>query len=135
MMARHAPAQARSVSALRRSLGKRLPAAHEVVYEYRDAVVISYSPSGRGYEAVFSIRAAADGVRLYFNYARQLPDPAGLLHGSGTQARWLSLEGASSLARPDVARPIEEAIARNRVPFASAGRGPLIIRPTSAGKK
>jgi hypothetical protein len=64
-----------------------------------------------------------------------LPDPAKLLQGSGNQTRSISLEGASTLARPEVARLIDEAIARNRVPFARAGRGSVVIRSASAKKR
>jgi hypothetical protein len=135
LIARLVPAQARLVGALRRWMGQRLPTAHEVVYEYRDAVVISYSPSGRGYEGVLSIRADAVGARLYFNFGTALPDPAGLLQGSGHQTRFLNVESASALARPEVARLIEEVIARHRVPFTPSGRGPLIIRSTSAQRR
>jgi hypothetical protein len=74
-----APAHLRLVGAMRRSLRKRLPTAHEVVYEYRDCFVI---------------------------------------RGSGNQTRLINVECASTLARPEVARLIDEAIARNRVPFA-----------------
>ena len=107
---------------MRRWLRKRLPTAHEVVYEYRDYFVISYSPNEHGYEGVLAIRASADGVRLYFNRGKELPDPAKLLQGSGKQTRWINLEGASTIARPEVARLIDEAIARNRVPFACRPR-------------
>ena len=117
---------------MRRGLRKRLPTAHEVVYEYRDCFVISYSPNERGYEGVLAIRASADGVRLYFNRGKGLPDPGKLLQGAGKKARWIHLEGASTLARPAVARLIDEAIARNRVPFARTGRGPVVIRSTAA---
>ena len=65
------------------ALRKRLPTAHEVVYEYRDCFVISYSPNERGYEGVLAIRASADGVKLYFNRGKGLPDPEKLLQGSG----------------------------------------------------
>jgi hypothetical protein len=44
-----APAQLRLIAAIRRWLRKRLPTAHEVVYEYRDWFVISYLPNERGY--------------------------------------------------------------------------------------
>jgi hypothetical protein len=64
-----------------------------------------------------------------------LPDPAKLLQGSGNQCRSINLEGASTLARPEVAHLIEEAIARNPVPFARAGRGSVVIRSTSAKKR
>ena len=70
---------------MRRWLRKRLPTAHEVVYEYRDCFVISYSPNERGYEGVLAIRASADGVRLYFNHGKGLPDPEKLLQGSGNR--------------------------------------------------
>ena len=130
-----APAHLRLIGAMRRWLRKRLPTAHEVVYEYRDWFVISYSPNERGYEGVLAIRASANGVRLYFNRGKELPDPAKLLQGSGNQMRSINVEGASTLARPEVARLIEEAIACNPVPFASAGRGSVVIRSTSAKQR
>ena len=137
LIAKFAPAHLRLIGAMRRSLRKRLPTAHEVVYEYRNlgAVVISFSPNEHGYEGALAIRADADGVNLYFNQGKELPDPAKLLQGSGSQCRSIDLEGASTLARPEVARLIDEAIARNRVPFAPAGRGSVVIRSTSAKQR
>src|SRR5678816_2866692 len=81
LIAKFAPAHLRLVSAMRRSLRKRLPTAHEVVYEYDNlgAVVISFSPNDQGYEGVLGIRADADGVKLYFNRGKELPDPERLL--------------------------------------------------------
>jgi hypothetical protein len=133
---KYAPTHLRLIGAMRRSLLKRLPTAHEVVYEYDNlgAVVISYSPNERGYEGVLVIRATADGVRLYFSRGKELPDPEKLLQGS-SQTRFIAVEGASTLARPAVARLIEEAIAHNRVPFAPTGRGSVVIRSTSAKKR
>ena len=133
---KYAPAHLRLIAAMRRSLRKRLPTAYEVVYEYHNlgAVVISYSPSEQGYEGVLAIRADADGVKFYFNQGKALPDPEKLLQGSAN-ARWIYMEGAATLARPAVARLIEEAIARNKVPFATAGRGPVVIRSASAKKR
>jgi hypothetical protein len=128
-----APAHLRLVSAMRRKLQKRLPTAHEVVYEYHNlgAVVISFSPNEHGYEGVLAIRANADGVKLYFNQGKELPDPGKLLQGS-SQTRWIHVEGASTLARPEVVSLIDEAIAHNPVPFVPAGRGSVIIRSSSA---
>ena len=129
LIAKFAPAHLRLIGAMRRWLRKRLPAAHEVVYEYRDWFVISYSPSERGYEGVLAIRASANGVKLYFNRGKELPDPAKLLQGSGKQTRWINVDGASTLARPEVARLTDEAIACNRVPFARASRSAARSRP------
>ena len=134
LITRFAPAHQRLVGAARRWLKKRLPTAYEVVYEYRDNFVISCSPSERGYEGVFAIRGSADGVRLYINRGKGLPDPAKLLRGAA-QARWIHLESASTLARSEVAHLVDEAIARNRVPFARTGGGPVVIRSESVKRK
>ena len=131
LIAKFAPAHLRLMGAMRRWLRKRLPTAHELVYEYHDFFVISYSPNERGYEGVLAIRASENGVKLYFSRGKELPDPAKLLQGSGNQTRWIHLEGASTLARPEVARLVDEAIDSNRVPFARTGRGPVVIRSAS----
>jgi hypothetical protein len=130
-----APAHQKLVTAARRWLHQRLPTAHEVVYEYAGFFVISFSPSGRGYEGVFALRASAEGVRLYFNFGKGLPDPEKLLQGSGGQTRWIPLAGATALARPAVVHLVDEALARNGVPFAPTGRGPIVIRPTAAKQR
>jgi hypothetical protein len=135
LITKFAAAHLRLIGAMRRWLRKRLPTAHELVYVYRDSFVISYSPNERGYEGVLAIRGSANGVRLYLNGAKELPDPAKLLQGSGNQMRSINLEGASTLARPEVARLIDAAIARNRVPFARASRGSVIIRSASAKQR
>ena len=134
VIAKFAPAHLRLIGAMRRWLRKRLPTAYEVVYEYRDWFVISYSPNEHGYEGVLAIRGSADGVKLYFNQGKELPDPEKLLQGSA-QTRWIDVEGASRLARPEVARLIDEAIACNPVPFARAGRGSVVIRSASAKQR
>jgi len=131
---RLAPAHLRLIGAMRRRLRKRLATAHELVYEYRDWFVISYSPNEHGYEGVLAIRADAEGVKLYFNRGRELPDPEKLLQGSA-QTRWIHVEGASTLTRPEVACLIDKAIAFNSVAFAPAGRGSVVIRSTSAKQR
>jgi hypothetical protein len=135
LIAKFAPAHLRLIGTMRRLLRKRLPTAHEVVYEYRDWFVISYSPNERGYEGVLAIHGSANAVKLYLNRGKELPDPAKLLEGSGNQMRSINVEGASTLARPEVVRLIEEAIARNPVPFAPAGRGSVVIRSASAKQR
>jgi hypothetical protein len=134
LIARFAPAHLRLIRAMRRSLRKRLPTAHEVVYEYRAWFVISYSPNDHGYEGVLAIRADADGVKLHFTRGKELPDPAKLLQGS-SQTRWIHVESASTLPRPEVASLIDEAIARNPVPFAGAGRGSVVMSRSTSAKQ
>ena len=135
LIAKFAPEYERLIRALRRSLRKRLPTAYEVVYEYNGFFLISHSPSEHGYEGVFALRASADGVRLYCNRGKGLPDPEKLLQGSGGQARWILVEASSTMARPAVVRLVEAAIARNPVPFARTGRGVVIIRSGAAKRR
>jgi hypothetical protein len=138
LVAKFAPEHLRLIGAARTRLRKRLPTAHEVVYEYGNlgAVVISFSPNEHGYEGVLAIRGDANGVKLYFNRGGELPDPEKLLHGS-SKTRWIHLETTSTVARPEVARLIDEAIALSHVPFAppQAGRGPVVLRSTAAKKR
>lgn len=129
-----APAHLRLVGAARRSLSKRLPTAHEIVYEYRDCFVISNSPSDKGYQGVLAIRGSQEGVRLYFNQGKALPDPEKLMRGSGTQARWIPLDAPSTLTRPAVSSLIDQAIKRSPFPFARTAPGSVILS-TSSKKK
>jgi len=135
LVAAFAPAHERLVATVRRWLRKRLPTAHELAYEYTDAVVISFSPDERGYEGVVAVRASASGVLLYLNRGAELRDPEKLLRGSGKLARSLEVGGASTLARPAVASLVDAAIARSAVPFATTGRGAVVIRSTAARKR
>lgn len=132
LVERFAPAHQRLISALRRSLRKRMPTTCEIVYEYRDCFVISYSPNDHGYEGIFAIRGSENGVKFYFNRGKELPDPSKLLKGSGTMARSIDVESASVLARPDVASLIDAALALNTIPFAETGRGSVVVRSTKA---
>jgi hypothetical protein len=134
LTAKFAPAHAGLFDAARQWLRKRLPTAHEVVYEYRDCFVISYSPNEHGYDGVFALRASADAVQLYFNQGKGLPDPAKLLQGSAKQVRSIVL-ATDTLARLDVTALLDAALARNPVPYAPTGHGAVIVRSTSAKKR
>lgn len=128
-----APAHLNLIASARRWLQKRLPTAYELVYEYRDWFVISYSPNEHGYAGVLAIRGSAEGVKLFFNQGKDLADPERLLKGTGKQTRWLPLEDKSTFTRPEVVSLIDAAVALNSVPFASSGRGVVVIR-SSSGK-
>ena len=130
-----APESERLIATIRRSLRKRLPTAHEIVYEYRSWVVISFSPTANGYDGILAIRGDASGVKLYFNRGKSLPDPDRVLQGSGTQARFITVESASALGRPPLTRLIEHALTTAPVEFAPSGRGTVLIRGVSLKKR
>src|SRR5260370_7535152 len=66
LVAKFAPAHLRLIGAMRRSLRKRLPTAHEVVYDYHNlgALVITFSPNDHGYEAVLAILPNPTSAKL-----------------------------------------------------------------------
>jgi hypothetical protein len=123
------------IRATRKALRRRLPTAVEIVYDNYNFFVIGYGPTERPSEAVLSIAAGASGVGLCFIRGAKLPDPHGLLLGSGKQTRFVRLESADELERPEVAALVTAAIARSAKPFAATGRGDLIIRSVSAKQR
>lgn len=129
------PAHQRLIRSVRRALRKRLPTAHEMVYDNYNFFVIAYSPSERPSDAILSIAAAANGVGLCFLYGARLRDPQKILSGSGNQTRFLRLPSADVLARPEVDDLIAAAIAAARTPMPAAGRGKLIVRSISAKQR
>jgi hypothetical protein len=53
------------------------------------------------------------------------------LQGSGSQNRFVRLEGAATLGRPEVQKLLDAAEAHAKPPFPKAGAGKLIIRSIS----
>jgi uncharacterized protein DUF1801 len=123
------------IRSVRKALRKRLPTAHELVYDNYNFFVIGYSSTERPSDCIVSIAAAANGVGLSFYYGATLPDPHKLLLGSGSQNRFIRLESAATLARAEVEDLISAAIAQGGTPLPKSGKGKLIIRSISAKQK
>jgi hypothetical protein len=134
-IAKFDPEDQRLIRAVRKAMRKRLPAAYELVYDNYNFFVIGYSPTARPSDAIVSITARANAVGLCFIHGARLPDPGGLLLGSGNQTRFIRLESAAVLARPEVEALLAAAIARSRAPLPRTGRGELIIRSISAKQR
>jgi hypothetical protein len=116
---------------VRRSVRRLLPTAHELVWDNYNFFVIGYSATERPSDSVVSIAAASNGVGLSFYRGATLPDPKKILQGEGKQNRFIRLESAKALDRPEVRALVAAAVAQARVPFAERGRGRLIIRSVS----
>ncbi len=123
------------IRAVRVAMRKRLPTANELVYDNYNFFVIGYSPTERPSDAIISIAARANGVGLCFIHGAKLPDPGKLLLGSGNQTRFIRLESAGVLARPEVQALMTAAVARAKAPLPTIGRGKLIIRSVSAKQR
>lgn len=132
IFAKFCPEQVRMINAMRKALRKRLPSAFELVYEYRNWFAACWGPTENGYEGVVGIRGDGEGIRLFVNCTKPIPDPAKLLKGSGKQTRWIAVEKASELSRPEIVAIVEAAISQSPIPFAKDGSGELIVRGASA---
>ena len=133
-IAKFEPATQSVIRAARRALRKRLPAANELVWDNYNFFVIGYSPTERPSDTVVSIAAASNGVGLSFYRGSALPDPHGILEGSGSQNRFIRLPSARILDDPRIRALISAAVAQGRVPF-GPGKGTLIIRSVSAKQR
>jgi hypothetical protein len=129
------PKDQKLIRSVRAAIRKRFPTANELAYDYTSHVVIAYSPTEQGNEAIVAIDARPHDVRLYLMQGPQLPDPKGLLKGSGKQARFVSLETAAKLAHPDVKALIAAAIGLAKVPMPSKGKGRVTMRGSAAKQR
>jgi hypothetical protein len=129
------PEDQRLIRAVRSAVRRRLPTANELVWDNYNFFVIGYSPTERPTDSILSIAARANGVGLCFIYGASLPDPKGLLLGSGRQTRFIRLESAARLSHPDVEALIKAAIAKAPAPFPRHGRGKLIVRSIAAKQR
>ena len=134
-IAKFAPPMARLILEVRSALRKRLPAANELVYDNYNFFVIGYCSSDRASDCILSIAASAKGVALSFYYGSTLPDPAGILQGSGSQNRFVRIPHVDELARPEVEALIAAAVKQGKTPLPAKGTGHLIIKSISAKQR
>jgi hypothetical protein len=123
------------IRSVRKTLRRRMPTANELVYDNYNFFVIGYCSTERPSDCIVSIAAAANGVGLSFYRGASLPDPHGLLLGSGSQNRFVRIESAATLVQPGVEELIATAIAQAANPLPARGRGKLVIRSISKKQK
>jgi hypothetical protein len=134
-IAKFEPKDQRLIRAVRLAVRKRFPTANELVWDNYNFFVIGYSPTERPTDSIVSIAARANGVGLCFIQGAGLPDPKGLLMGSGKQTRFIRVESASRLTHPDIEALVAAAIDRAKTPLRTTGRGRLIIRSVAAKQR
>jgi hypothetical protein len=134
-IAKFAPVHQRQIGAVRATLRKQYPTAHELVYDNYNFFVIGYCPTKRPSECIFSVAASTNGVGLCFIQGAKLPDPKKILHGAGKQTRFFHLDSPTDLKRLDLQAIMAAAVARAKPSFPATGRGELIIRSVSAKQR
>ena len=134
-IAKFAPKHQTLIRAVRKALRKRFPTAYELVYDNYNFFVLAYGPTERPSDCILSVAAAANGVGLCFIHGARLPDPHGLLRGSGKQTRFLRVPTKDVLTRPELETLIEAAVAQSETPFRQRGRVVLLVRSISAKQR
>ena len=134
-LARYDPAVARKARSIRSAMRKRLPTAQELVYDNYQFLVFGFGPNERASEAIVSLAVSPKGVALCFLQGAGLPDPGGILLGSGKRNRFVRLESARTLDEPRVAALFRAALARAKTPLPATGRARTIIKAISAKQR
>jgi hypothetical protein len=121
---------ARLARAVHAALRRHLPTAVELVYENDNALAIGFGPTERIGDVIVSMGVYARAIDLCFTQGARLPDPRGLLFGSG-QGRFLRLADAAVIGRPEVETLLATAVALSKVPLPTSGRGYTVIKSVS----
>ena len=134
-IARFDPAIRKIVREARAKLRRRLPTAIELIYDNYNALAIGFGSSERSGDWIVSLAVYARGVNLYFIYGVALPDPHHLLLGSGNQGRFVRLESAEMLDRPEIEALLAAAVKECDTPLPRTGRGRLVIKSVSPKRR
>ena len=126
---------AKLIRSLRAAVRKRFPTSFELVYDNYNFLVFGFCTTERASDCLVSLAAQAKGVSLCFYWGATLPDPHKALHGSGKQVRWIRLEGAATLARPEVKTLLSAAAEQAKHPLPASGKGSTIVKSVSAKQR
>ncbi len=114
-------------------LRRAFPGCNQLVYDYSHSLVVGFAMSERGYEAIVAIAIFPRLVRLYFD--KSIPDPKGLLEGTGGKVRSVIVKAAAELDHGDIHELIKAAIKHSGVTFPRTRSNPMIIKSESKKKK
>jgi hypothetical protein len=134
-IAKFDPPMAKRIRSARLAVRKRFPTAIELVYDNYNFLAIGFSASERASDSIVSLAANAKGVGLCFIYGARLADPHKILLGSGNQTRFIRLESAATLAKPEVEALLRAAVAQAKSPLPATGRGYTVIKSISAKQR
>ena len=124
------PEMASLTTAVLRKMRAQLPGAIEMVYDKANSLVIGFTPDERPSSAIASIAVYRKWINLYFFEGDTLPDPTGLLQGTGSMVRHVRITAAADLDNPAVKALLEEVRKRADPPLNPKARRRVIIRQT-----
>ena len=134
-LAKYTPEMAAEARAALDRLRPLVPGAVEMVYDNYNALVVGFGATEKPSEAVLSIAVMPRWVTLCFLTGTRIPDPHGLLQGSGNVNRHVKLGSAADIDRPEIRELISHAIASSPKPFDTALPNRMVIKSISAKQR
>ena len=136
-IARYAPNIAKLARGALARMRKRLPTAHQLVYDSYNTCAVGFSPTERASDVIFSIALYPQRVSLFFLQAMKsnLQDPQKLLQGNGSLVRFIPLDSPAQIDSAAVQRLMKQALVAAKVPLRRTGKGKLIIKSISATQR
>ena len=128
IIAKQPPDMAKLTREVLAKMRARLPGATELVYDKKRSLVIGFCPDDRASHVINSIATYSKWINLYFFEGDNLPDPDGLLQGSGAAVRHIRITDATDLDRPAVKALMAAARAAADPPLDPKSRRRVIIR-------
>lgn len=121
--------------ATRRAVLAAAPGASELVYDAYNAVSAAYTYSDRLAEAFCHVAAYSRHVNLGFNRGAELPDPDGILAGTGARIRHLRIASPRDLRSRALRALLRDAVRQGRAAVAEAAPPGSRVRPTTGRKR
>lgn len=112
----------------------RFPGAQRLVYDNYNALAIGFGPNERARQILLSIAVYPRWASLFLAGGAALPDPQGLLEGTGAVMRHVKLR-PGLIDTPAVLALIDAAAAATAYPVDPAGEGRTIIKSVSARQR
>jgi Domain of unknown function (DU1801) len=110
---------------VRRAVLTMAPDATEAIYDAYNAVAIGYSFTGRLKESFIHVAVYAPHVNLGFNRGAEMDDPDGVLQGTGSTVRHITIREPRDLKKKYVGRLIKDAVLDGRA-MAATSKVPTI---------
>lgn len=121
--------------AVRALVLEQAPSAIEMIYDAYSAVALGYSFTGRLKDGFCHVAVYSGHVNLGFNHGASLPDPRGVLDGSGKQVRHIPVRNRDDLKKPWLRRYVRAAIRQVGGPPAPDREGHSVVKAIYAKKR
>jgi hypothetical protein len=125
---RQAPGMAKLARSVLARMRVRLPGAVEMVYDKKNSLVIGFCSAERASNVINSIAVYQRWVNLYFFEGDTLPDPEGLLQGTGRMVRSIRITDAADLDRPAVKALMAEALKCAEPPLDRKAKRKILLK-------